>query len=180
MFNRIPKGSFMNWIFDLYKKCKKSNSNFIIVLFRFVFFKICFNKSLLLHQNVKIRGVKNISANKKIKVGIEYVGFVHKTDKTYLNIRGKLNFKGQYSIGRGCKFDIGPDAIVTIGNGGYINCFTNLIIVHRLDIGDNCAISWDCQILDDDFHEIYYSGKSNNSNSIAIGNNVWIGCGVKI
>jgi acetyltransferase-like isoleucine patch superfamily enzyme len=52
--------------------------------------------------------------------------------------------------------------------------------MHELTIGDNCLISWDCQFLDDDFHEIIYANKKNSENSIKIGNNVWIGCGVKI
>lgn len=47
---------------------------------------------------------------------------MHKTDKTYLHINGKLRIKGKYSIGRGCRFDIGENAVVTIGNGGYMNC----------------------------------------------------------
>ena len=52
--------------------------------------------------------------------------------------------------------------------------------MHKLDIGDNCAISWDCQFLDEDFHEISYSDKHKTENAIIIGDNVWIGCGVKI
>ena len=52
--------------------------------------------------------------------------------------------------------------------------------MHELVIGDNCAISWDCQFLDEDFHNISYSGKRKVENSIIIGDNVWIGCGVKI
>ncbi|MBG6109882.1 acetyltransferase-like isoleucine patch superfamily enzyme [Flavobacterium sp. CG_9.10] len=53
--------------------------------------------------------------------------------------------------------------------------------MHNLTIGDNCTISWDCQFLDEDFHEICYQGKKQQqNNSISIVNNVWIGCGVKI
>lgn len=61
-----------------------------------------------------------------------------------------------------------------------MNSNTSLIIMHSLKIGDNCVISWNCQFLDEDFHEINYVGKRKNENSIVIGNNVWIGCGVKI
>jgi acetyltransferase-like isoleucine patch superfamily enzyme len=129
---------------------------------------------------VKINGIENIETNGRLKIGLNYVGFIHKSDKTYLNINGKLSFKGDYSIGRGCRFDIGTNGIVSIGNGGYTNANTTFIIMHQLTIGDNCAISWDCQFLDEDFHEIFYDGKKNHDNSIIIGNNVWIGCGVKI
>jgi acetyltransferase-like isoleucine patch superfamily enzyme len=170
----------MRQIRNLYKKCKKSDSNFIIVLIRFIINKIFYKKTLLLHQNVKLKGVKNIDAMEKIEVGIAYNGFIHKTDKTFLNINGKLRIKGKYSIGRGCRFDIGENAIVTIGTGGQMNCNTILIIMHKLTIGENCVISWNCQFLDDDFHEISYLERRKSENSIIIGNNVWIGCGVRI
>ncbi|WP_369769603.1 hypothetical protein [Flavobacterium sp. WC2416] len=164
----------------LFNKLKKSESNFIIVLSRFFWIKVFNKKSFLLHQKVTINGIKNIDAKDFVEVGVNYVGFSHKTDKTYLNIKGKLVFKGKYSIGRGCRFDIGENALVTIGSGGYINCNTNVIIMHSLEIGNNCAISWNCQFLDEDFHEIEYEKKKPVQNSIVIGNNVWIGCGVKI
>lgn len=167
-------------IHSIYKKCKESDSNFVILLVRFFLIKIYYHKNFFLHQNVTIKGLKNIDTNKTISIGIDYVGFIHKADKTYLNINGKLVIKGNYSIGRGCRFDVGNDAVVIIGNGGYINCNTTLIIMHHLSIGDNCGISWDCQFLDEDFHELSYVGKKNNGNSIIIGNHVWIGCGVKI
>ncbi|MEP7094059.1 MAG: hypothetical protein ABI793_08375, partial [Flavobacterium sp.] len=135
----------MDKVLKLFRKLKKSESNFIIVLSRFLWIKLFNKKQLLLHQKVKITGLKNIEVKGIVEIGVNYVGFSHKTDKTYLNIQGKLIFKGKYSIGRGCRFDIGKDALVTIGSGGYINCNTNLIIMHRLQIGDNCAISWNCQ-----------------------------------
>lgn len=164
----------------LLKKLNKSDSNFLIVLWRFLLIKLLYNKLFLLHPKVKIKGLKNIQSTELIEIGISYVGFIDKNDNTFLNIRGKIFFQGKYSIGRGCRFDIGEKAIVSIGSGGYINSNTNLIIMHKLQIGDNCAISWNCQFLDDDFHELDYIGKRKHENSIIIGNNVWIGCGVKI
>jgi acetyltransferase-like isoleucine patch superfamily enzyme len=108
------------------------------------------------------------------------VGFSHKKDITYLNIKGQLFFQGAFSIGRGCRFDIGERAKVVIGKGGYINCNSSLLIYHNLSIGDNCAISWDCQFLDEDFHTIDYEGKKETTNSIVIGNHVWMGNSVKV
>lgn len=170
----------MKKLIGIYRKCKKSDSYFTIVMLRLFLIKIFYKKTILLHQNAKIKGLKNMDINGKLEVGIRYVGFMHKTDKTYLNINGKLKINSNYSIGRGCRFDIGKNAVVTIGKGGYLNCNTNFIIMHSLTIGDKCAISWDCQFLDEDFHEIDYAGKKVSSNSIIIGDNVWIGCGVKI
>jgi len=51
---------------------------------------------------------------------------------------------------------------------------------HKLTIGDDCAISWNCQFLDDDHQEIFYSDKQQKKNGIIIGNHVWIGCGAQI
>jgi acetyltransferase-like isoleucine patch superfamily enzyme len=115
-----------------------------------------------------------------LKLGIEYVGFMHKSDRTFLNIKGKLTINGNYSIGRGCRFEVGDNATVTIGEKGFINANTTFVIMHDLEIGDGCTISWDCQFLDEDFHEITYAEKKCKDKSIKIGNHVWIGCGVKI
>ena len=170
----------MKSLIDLYKTCRESDTSFIIVIFRLIICKVFYHKILLLHQRVRLRGIKNINAPERIAIGTEYVGFMHRTDKTYLNIKGTLSIKGKYNIGRGCRFDIGKDAMVTIGRGGYMNCNTTLIIMHSLTIGDDCAISWNCQFLDEDFHEIDYPGKKMDDASIVIGNRVWVGCGVKI
>lgn len=164
----------------LYKECRKSDTNFFSVVIREIYYRITLNKKIWLHQNVTIKGIDRIETPGRLTVGIHHVGFIHKTDKTYLNINGKLKLQGDYSIGRGCRFDVGDSAVVSIGKGGYINANTKLIIMNELVIGDNCVISWDCQFLDEDFHDIYYDGKQKIKKSIIIGNNVWIGCGVKI
>ena len=131
---------------------------------------------MLLHHRATIKGIRNLDTINRIEIGIGYIGFIHKADYTYLNIQGKLQIKGIYSIGRGCRFDIGKNAIVTIGNGGYINAYTKLIIMHQLSIGDNCSISWDCQILDENFHEVTYPGMiKSEKKGIIIGNHVLIG-----
>ncbi len=144
------------------------------------FYKVFYGKNYVLHHNVSIRGAENIVTTDRLDVGMSYIGFVHKSDVTYLNIKGKLQLTGPYSIGRGCRFDIAEKAVMTVGKGGYINANSTFIIMHGLTIGDNCVISWDCQFLDEDFHEIDYEGKKTVANEIVIGNHVWIGCGVKI
>ena len=170
----------MKRILFLYRRCVKSESAFFHVLIRFIFIKLLYRKMLFLHQNVTIKGIRNIETVGTLDVGISHVGFMHRSDRTYLNINGKLRLQGNYSIGRGCRFSIAKDAVVSIGSGGYINANTNLIIMHRLTIGDNCVISWNCQFLDEDFHKVRYNNKKNIDNSIIIGNHVWIGCGAQI
>lgn len=115
-----------------------------------------------------------------MNIGVNYVGFISPKDRTYLNINGELIIDGNYTIGRGCRFDIGENAVVEIGTGGYINANIKIIIMNGLSRGVNCSISWDCQFLNEDFHTISYEGKLEKSNKIIIGNNVWIVFGVKI
>ncbi|MBW4662555.1 MAG: acyltransferase [Drouetiella hepatica Uher 2000/2452] len=126
-----------------------------------------------------IRGVKNISVDGTLKVGLSYVGFSHPADRTYLNIHGKLRFKGDFSIGRGCRIHIAERATASFGTG-FINTGTTLVIDNGLEVGDGCAISWGCQFLDTDFHHVEYPGRVVREGKISIGNNVLIGCNVTI
>ncbi len=170
----------MKKVLKLYRKCRESDSFFLWVVLRYIFIRVFHGKQLFLHQRVKIKGLKNIRVREYVEIGIGYIGFMHRTDKTFLNVKGKLNMNGKFIIGRGCRFDIGKDAIVNIGNNGFINCNTKLVIQHELTIGDSSGISWDCQVMDEDFHEIKYPGRKITGNGITIGNHVWVGCGVKI
>ena len=170
----------MSKLMALYKRCKKSDTSFTIVMIRFLYHKVIHHKKLLLHQRVKIKGVRNIESTDKLEIGIDYIGFSHRTDKTYLNIRGKLKISGECYIRRGCRLDIGGDANVSFGDGVFINANTKLIIMNSLSIGNGSVISWDCQLLDIDFHKISYIGRKDVDHSIMIGDHVWIGCGTKI
>ena len=170
----------MNELLKLYRKCRKTDTNFLVAIVFYLWYKM-HNKEFFLHQKTTIKGAINIRTNGLLQIGTNDIGFSHKNDVTYLNIRGKLIFSGPFTIARGCRIDIGKDAIVNIGVGGFINPFTKLIIQEKLDIGDYCFISWDCQFLDHDFHKVSYDGKNENlPNEIVIGNNVWIGCGVSV
>lgn len=182
------KGIFTNEIFKniratllkIHEICNQSDSNFFLVLIIFLKNKFIHRKSILMHPRVIIHGYKNIKSDTVLQIGLGNAKFVHKYDVTLLNISGSLFFKGNHTIGRGCRFDIAKNAIVIIGRNGYINANSTFIIKHKLTIGNSCVISWNCQILDEDFHEISYSGKILKSNDVSIGNHVWVGCDVKI
>lgn len=136
-------------------------------------------KNILTSNKVTIYGLKNISTSGLLRVGLANVGFMNRHDQTFLNIAGKIDFQKNFSIGRGCRFDIGPSAIVTFGNG-YVAAQSIFIIVHGLTVGDDCAISWGCQFLDENFHQIEYEGKREKSCEIVIGSRVWIGSNVSV
>ena len=167
-------------IVQIIEYAKESNSSFIGMLWRRFFF-LTKKRNIITSSNVKIVNIENIETGGLLKIGIDYNGFLLKKDYTLLNLRGKIVFRENYSIGKGCRIDVGPNAIIDIGKNGYMNAFTKLIISHSLKIGDNCAISWNCQFLDDDFHTLNYENKKEKQNNgIIIGNKVLIGCNTSI
>ncbi|WP_207895975.1 acyltransferase [Hymenobacter gummosus] len=108
-------------------------------------------------------------------------GPVDGTGPTRLHVRGKLRLLGGLALGRGCMIDVGPNAVMEVGDNTYINPRTQVIIHHGLRIGRDCSISWECQFLDEDFHEIHYEGKRPSlGNDIVIGDHVWIGSRVSV
>ena len=76
-------------------------------------------------------------------------------------------------IGPGCTVFINGD--FSIGDS-YINGFSRIACSDEISIGDNCAVSWACEIMDSDGHYIKYDGKDTVSKEpIEIRDNVWIG-----
>lgn len=166
----------MNWLITIYRLSKYSESIFILFLIKNLYYAI-FGINIIAHHLSEIKNLKNIKTKGSLRLGIDYYGFSTKRDLTYLNIRGKLIFNGNFSIAKGCRFDVGKDAVVEIGDNGYVSPNTWFIISHGLTIGNGCMISWGCQFLDDDFHKLVYENRKQlESNKIKIGNNVWIGC----
>jgi len=162
----------------LIEKCRNSHSSFILVVLRYLFYRVL-GKNILANQRAIVRGARNIYSDGLVQIGMSRCGFMHKNDWTYLNVRGKLIFKGRYSIGKGCRFDIARGAVAKIGSG-YVNANSKFVIMHGIEIGDRCAISWGCEFLDEDFHELIYEGRKHKNNSIIIGDDVWVGSNVTV
>jgi acetyltransferase-like isoleucine patch superfamily enzyme len=161
----------------------KPSWNTLLTDLKWCYYKLFRNRNIRAGRCTTIRGVKNIDTrNGRLSVACDYMGFIHKNDRTFLNIQGKFKLNGRFSIVSGCRVDIGPNAVVEVGDNSYINPFTRLIIAHGLRMGDNVAVSWDCQFLDEDFHRLDYDGKKAETDSagIVIGNKVWIGNNVSI
>lgn len=114
-----------------------------------------------------------------IEKGTLYLGFLSNIVGLQSNARGVLriyksgvlNVNGNVRVARGCKIFVSGK--LEIGNGTYINPNTLIFSRTSVKIGKHCAISWDCQILDDDFHSV--SSHSVTTKPIVIGNNVLIG-----
>jgi acetyltransferase-like isoleucine patch superfamily enzyme len=163
----------------LWRECRSVGAPLSAVLIRYALFKLR-GKNILASNRVTIYGLRNITTEGTLKVGLTYVGFADRHDRTLLRVGGRIRFKGDFSIGKGCRLDIGKDATVEFDTG-FINPGTTLVIMHGLKVGSGCSIAWGCQILDEDFHSLDYPGRSKTDRKeIVIGSHVWIGSNVSV
>jgi acetyltransferase-like isoleucine patch superfamily enzyme len=72
----------------------------------------------------------------------------------------------------------GDGASITIGDRTYLQTRCELRCRQRITIGSDCAISWDVQILDTDYH--YVDDNQSNVAPVLIGDRVWVGARVLI
>ncbi|WP_448378345.1 acyltransferase [Fervidobacterium sp.] len=104
-------------------------------------------------------------------------------DRTILQLgmNSKLFIDGTVRLGPGTRIITGKNTLVKTGDGTFISGNSKIICMDRVEIGRKCAISWDVQIMDSDFHRIV-QGKTvkNPTKPVRIGNHVWIGSRVTI
>lgn len=114
-----------------------------------------------------------------IKIGFKSIGvFDHKRSKGIWEHKGKVVFRGTAFLGQGFKISVGRDADIVLGKNLSLTGESQIIAVKRVEFGNNCLISWDCLIMDTDFHNIFDSNNNvlNQPKEVIIGDNVWIGC----
>lgn len=168
----------------------------IYFCFKYLPFKMAIKLPILISVNVHLlsmRGCINIESD-KIKTGMIRIGFgeVGIFDKKYSrsiwqNNGGKVIFKGKTSIGHGSRISVNTNAILIFGEDFCITAESHIICSKRISFGNDVLISWQCLLMDCDFHKIYKKNIIKNENKdIEIGNHIWIGCrntilkGVKI
>jgi acetyltransferase-like isoleucine patch superfamily enzyme len=82
-------------------------------------------------------------------------------------------------IGPGVNLVVKKKGKLEIGTNTYFTSDSHIEVVHSLQIGKDCAISWGVTIIDDDHHELL-SDKQESNRGVTIGNHVWIGCNVTV
>jgi acetyltransferase-like isoleucine patch superfamily enzyme len=113
-----------------------------------------FKRFPIIHRGVKIR-----ASNGSVRIG--HFSEIH--DRVVLSAIGE----------RG-----GGQARISIGDYTSIWYGTVVSARHEISIGRQCAISWNCTIIDNDMHQIVYAGEpvaDCRSNAVTIGDHVWIG-----
>jgi acetyltransferase-like isoleucine patch superfamily enzyme len=95
----------------------------------------------------------------------------------------KLVINGDLVIGKGTRIDIGDNAVLQLDGGlmngdDYINCNESI------HIGKNFLASWRVDIMDTDYHPIFFDADDRSPTTktapVIIGEDCWIGHGVTI
>ena len=90
---------------------------------------------------------------------------------------GTVCFNGKVKIGSSCRICCNEKGRIIFEDGVNITGRTAVVSDNRITIGKDSLISWDCLLMDTDFHNVIYQGKPvNNSKAIYLRDHVWIGC----
>lgn len=123
----------------------------------------------------------------RLRFGTGFFGFLDGSEAALIRNRGVIAFTGAVSVGGGARWDIGSGAFLSVGADTQFSPNTKIIAMEHVSIGEQCAIGWDVQIIDSDFHAHGIVGTLDDLPPAAsfrlpvkIGNHVWIGSGVKI
>ena len=94
---------------------------------------------------------------------------------------GEISVGNKVLLHRYCKlsaYGVNEKARIVIGNNTYIGDRTEIHAGKLVEIGNGCDISWDCNILDRDYHKL--CSEEEVLKPVKICDNVWIGCGATV
>lgn len=114
-----------------------------------------------------------------VRLGFESIGiFDKKRSKGIWELKGTIIFKGTAFLGQGTKLFVDEAGEVLFGNNFSLTGESQIISQKKIVFGKDCLISWDCIILDTDFHKIYNEKEEflNPPKDVIIGNKVFIRC----
>ncbi len=114
-----------------------------------------------------------------IKLGFNSVGFISsKENKLIWENTGICIFNTSANIGVGSC--ICCNGKIEFGKNFSISARSTIIAEKEICFGENCLLSWDCLLMDTDYHPIYSikdeKNRINPDKEIYIGDNVWISC----
>lgn len=127
--------------------------------------------SIFIHKNANINITNRFYFNKMWNGKNKKVGRLFIGNNAILNVKDYIVYAGGF-IG------VADNAVLTLGSG-YMNYDSKIMCSKEITIGDNTFISENVIIRDSDGHKIL-DREYEETQSIHIGNNVWIGVGAII
>lgn len=114
-----------------------------------------------------------------LRIGLGPFGLTSSHDVSVLRVRpaASMHCAGVVSLQRGVRVVI-DSGTLTIGHATNVNGLTKILVAQEVTIGADCTLSWDVQILDNDFHRLTVGGVERPMSApVRIGDRVWIGTG---
>lgn len=167
-----------------YKKHLKEISLFKTLYFNFTYlkWKEAIKFPFIVSKKTCLYSLKGsvIISSRTLKTGMIQIGFGNvpifdkKYSRTIWNNSGEIEFKGNANIGHGSR--IGCGGKIIFGDNFTITAESIIICDNSITFGNDVLLSWGIQIMDTDFHKIYFNNQIQNPDkSISIGDHVWIG-----
>ncbi|HSP37554.1 MAG TPA: acyltransferase [Frankiaceae bacterium] len=123
-----------------------------------------------------------VAGGGSLRVGMGDFGLTSHNDASLIRVRPNARFRceGVVSLQRGVRIVVDAGELV-IGHGTNLNGLSKVLVAQSVRIGADCTLSWDCQILDHDFHAITVDGVERPSAApVVLGDRVWVGTGALI
>lgn len=140
-------------------------------------------RPIVLARSFRLWGAARIefAPGARLLLGTPFYGFADRHLHGVLRVRGRMRVLGHVKLAAGCRFDVLPDGVLTIGDHTYFSPNVQAVVADGLTIGRDCAIAWDVRFIDDDRHSFRTEeGVRSSSAPIAIGDRVWIGAGAAV
>jgi acetyltransferase-like isoleucine patch superfamily enzyme len=141
-------------------------------------------RSVLVGRGFRVRGRRflEIAPGSRLSLGTQFYGFADARDRGLLRLRGPMTVEGNVAVGVGTRIDVGPAAKLAIGRDSYLSPGVRIVLSRGLTMGARCAVGWDAQFLDDNYHPFGSRGKPfrDTAAPIVLGDHVWVGSHVKI
>jgi tetrahydrodipicolinate N-acetyltransferase len=118
-----------------------------------------------------------VSAGGALRVGLGPFGLTSEHDRSIIRVRPGARFAvhGVVSLQRGVRIVVDAGEL-SIGPGTNVNGLTKILVAESVRIGSGCTLSWDVQVLDNDFHAITVDGEQRPAKApVVIGDRVWVG-----
>lgn len=113
-----------------------------------------------------------------VKIGFGYVGiFDGNRSRSVWECNGRVIFNGYANFGHGSKISVGKNGVLEFGDRFNITAESQIVCFKNISFGDDVLMSWQCLIMDTDFHKIIKNNQiTNYDQAIHVGSKVWIGC----
>lgn len=166
---------------DVYTICRQSDTLFIPMLLRHLYWRLVRRTNIIMSTKVKWYGRGRPDISGRLMVGCDNSILSHSNTLTTIKMYGNFIVNGLVRVQRGCRIEIQNNATLELNN-----CFINnnclILCEHNILIGSGTAIGWNTQICDEDYHDVVSVNEldkerlcSSSGGGIEIGKHVLIG-----